>query len=77
MPRIHKPSNGVRYHTFSLEDLMHFDFDAFREANNREARAKDISGSYQPLAQGKPAGGRSKGQPAKGRKPPRKVADKG
>jgi hypothetical protein len=40
-------------------------------------RIEVVSSRNKPLAQGKPAGSRAKGKPAKGGKPPRKVAHKG
>jgi hypothetical protein len=50
---------------------------AFDKAVYRETGIEVFASGNKPLAPGKPTGSRAKSQPAKGRKPPRKVADKG
>ena len=51
--------------------------EAWRKVFNRKTRAKKSTSRNKPLAPRKPVGSRAKGKPAKGGKPPRKVAHKG
>jgi hypothetical protein len=51
--------------------------EALREVINGKARTQDLPSRNKPLAPRKPAGSRAEGKPAKGGKPPRKVAHKG
>lgn len=72
MPRVFSPSDEHRKAIKELNEFNEWLATRTREAINREAGAKNPKRRYQPLAQGKPASGRSKGKPPRGRRAPRK-----
>jgi hypothetical protein len=81
MPRVHKPKVFIVEGIGEVEDYGRDIADGIpwwlREALYSKAGTKDLPGRNKPLAPRKPAGGRAKGNAAKGRVKARKMADKG
>jgi hypothetical protein len=90
MPRVRDSKDGSVIITFNRAEASLYGntIQRFRECDEAIGTAlrkifdspsgtKDPSSRNKPLAPRKPAGSRAKGNAPKGRKPPRKVADKG